>query len=98
MKIPKKKFTVQDYQNQIMEMQSKIQELQSKCNHLEWDVCFYMWRPGAMNPAHICKSCNVYIRAASEEESKKLWDEWHKNNQQTVSFGNSTFTNLAKND
>jgi hypothetical protein len=74
----KRAQTVQDYQLQILHAQDKIKELQAKCDHLEFDVTFYSWRPAAMQPARICKSCNVWISNATDEESKQLWANYYK--------------------
>jgi uncharacterized protein with PIN domain len=72
----KKTETVAEYYADIARAQKRILELQSKCNHLTYDVAFYMWRPGAMEPSHICKTCNAVIGSATQEESEKLWQEF----------------------
>lgn len=78
-KFAKRAQTVGDYQLQILHAQEKIKELQTKCQHEEFQVAFYSWRPGAMNPARICTSCQALVEGVTEEESKQLWDSWNKN-------------------
>ena len=70
--------TVQDYQLEIQEAQKKIEELQAKCAHKNHEAVFYSWRPGAMQPSYVCTECSKYLGAASDEDSKKLWDNYHK--------------------
>jgi hypothetical protein len=99
----KPKKTVQDYQLIAMHAQEKIQELQNMCSHEHVTAMMYSWRPGAMQPSYVCSACSKYIGEASEEVSKKLWDEFHGNNPQAVSFdhpttGTYTLTNVKKGD
>ena len=71
--------TVQDYQLQIAQAQEKIRDLQAKCEHPNFEVMFYSWRPGALQPSRVCKTCNFSFEA-SEEETKRLWDRYNKGN------------------
>lgn len=68
----KRAQTVQDYQLQILHAQDKIKELQAKCPHIEFTVMFWSWRPGSMQPARVCNSCNARISDATEEEARQL--------------------------
>jgi hypothetical protein len=78
MSMIKKEMSVAEYYEQIANAQAKIAELQAKCNHLEYEVAFYMWRPGSMFPARICKTCNFCIKEADHTESEKLWAEYNE--------------------
>lgn len=69
--------TVQQYQRQIELAQKKIEELQTKCKHDKFEVMFYSWRPGAMQPSHICVKCDKFLGDATEEESKTLWSTFY---------------------
>jgi len=68
-------LSVDKLQTQIMNLQAKIAELQKQCNHKDFEVAFYSWRPGAMNPSHICVKCRMYLGEATSEESSKLWHD-----------------------
>lgn len=69
--------TVQHYHLQIQEAQKKIEELQSQCSHNTYQVVFWSWRPGAMQPSHVCTECNKCLGQATDEESKELWDTYN---------------------
>lgn len=70
--------TVQDYQRIINKCQNKILELQNSCPHPSYTVQMYSWRPGAMQPTRMCDYCQACLIGITEEEIKKMWDEWNK--------------------
>jgi hypothetical protein len=86
--------TVEQYQQDIRKAQAKIEELQAKCKHESYNVMFYSWRPGAMQPSHICTTCSKYLGSATEAESKDLWDSsgFGKN---TITTGTISFIDLT---
>lgn len=69
--------SIEDYYSQIRDAQAKIEEIRSKCDHSTHKVVMYSWRPGAMQPSRVCETCDKYLEAATEEESKEIWDKFH---------------------
>lgn len=70
--------TVPELQAEIAAIQKQIETIQSVCPHISYEVVMYSWRPGAMNPTRVCVCCKGVIPGITQEESKKLWEEYHK--------------------
>jgi hypothetical protein len=73
----KQEQSVFELQTEIQRLQALVAELQGKCKHPSHTVMFWSWRPGAMQPSHVCNHCNGYIGPATEEEGKNLWKDYH---------------------
>jgi hypothetical protein len=63
---------------EIAEIQKHIKIIQSVCPHISYETALYSWRPGAMSPTRVCLCCKAVIPGITDEESKKLWEEYYK--------------------
>lgn len=76
--LEKKEKTVVDYYEEIRKAQKEIEVIRLNCPHSVKELVMYMHRPGALSPSYVCKKCDVNLGSATEEDSKKAWDEWNK--------------------
>lgn len=70
--------TVPQLQKEIADIQEIIKTIQSVCPHVSYEIVMYSWRPGAMNPSRICACCRDVISGITDEEARKLWNEFYK--------------------
>ncbi len=54
----------------IADAGARIQFLQESCRHPGYQVGWWSWRPGAMEPRKICDVCHAPIGCPSAEEER----------------------------
>jgi hypothetical protein len=67
--------------------EKQVAEMQSKCDHPEYQIMYYSWRIGCMEPMRFCSFCGKMLDKPSREEfvqfkEKELEDTkatWAKN-------------------
>ncbi len=62
----------------LQKTEKELQEIRDKCTHPGYFTGMWSWRIGAYNPARICSECRICIAGITEEESKKVWDDFNK--------------------
>ena len=67
---------VSELQITINSAQNELWKLQSECPHTSYHIAMYMWRVGAFHPSRICDDCDASIPGITDEESKKVYDQW----------------------
>lgn len=63
---------VQGLYDIIQSSKDELEDIRKKCDHPEYEVHWYSWRIGAMNPSRICTECEKPIPGITDEESGKL--------------------------
>jgi hypothetical protein len=74
----KRETTIYDCYDIIRAAEKKIQEIRMACPHTQTYLGMHMWRPGAFDAQKICVSCDAVVPGITEEQRKKVWDEWNK--------------------
>ena len=70
--------TVPELQKEITDIQAIIKTIQQVCPHLAWTFEMYSWRIGALNPVRLCVCCKGVIPGITDEEARKVWEDFYK--------------------
>jgi DNA-binding ferritin-like protein (Dps family) len=51
---------------------ARMEALQNSCQHAEYEIMYYSWRIGSMEPMRFCKACGHKMGGPSDEEVVKF--------------------------